>query len=206
MGKLSISKGNSKMGSIYSVSLPSGTTCRPCDCRRKCYARRLERLRPSVLEAYSKNLMVLQTDPKTYWREVEAAIMLSRFFRFHVSGDIPDMDYLSNLVAVTKRQPHCEILCFTKKYELVNEYLVHCQLLGSAELLPQNLHLIFSAWPGLDMINPFDLPEAHVRFRNGSTTAADNAIQCNGNCTNCAITDSGCWVLKPGQQIVFDEH
>ena len=74
---VSISKGNVKMGAIQSVSLPSGVTCRVCECNKKCYARRLERRRKSVREAYRNNLEILTTEPDTYWREVEAAIMLS---------------------------------------------------------------------------------------------------------------------------------
>ena len=111
---VSISKGNEKLGSIQSVSLPSVLTCRKCDCSKKCYARRIERRRPSVEVAYKNNLLILQTKPDVYWREVEAAIMLSRFFRFHVSGDIPDATYLCHMVDVAQRNEHCEILCFTK--------------------------------------------------------------------------------------------
>lgn len=144
--KVSISRGNEKLGSIQSVSLPSGLTCRECDCSRKCYARRIERRRPSVAAAYRNNLQVLETEPATYWREVEAAIMLSRFFRFHVSGDIPNTTYFHIMMEVAKRNSHCEILCFTKKYEIVNE------VLASGIPLPSNLHMIFSAWKGLKWI------------------------------------------------------
>ena len=197
---VSISKGNEKLGSIQSVSLPSGTTCRPCDCIKKCYARRIERRRPSVEVAYKTNLRVLTENPDVYWREVEAAIMLSRFFRFHVSGDIPNTTYLCRMVEVAKRNRHCEILCFTKRYELVNSLFV-CGM-----DIPKNLHIIFSAWPGVEMLNPHNLPEAHVRFRDGTTTAKPDAKLCNGNCTECAITDDGCWTLSLGEQVVFDEH
>lgn len=195
-----ISPGNSKLGSIPSVSLPSVITCRSCACAEKCYAKKLERLRPNVRAAYQSNLELLQSDPETYWREVEAAIMTSRYFRFHVAGDIPDSNYFSHMVAVARKNPHCEILCFTKKYEIVNEHI------AVEWHLPPNLHIIFSAWVGLDMVNPYSLPEAHVRFRNGTTTASESAFECSGNCTDCAITDAGCWVLKNGQQVVFNEH
>ena len=84
MGTVKISKGNSKLGAIPSVSLPSIKTCRNCACQEKCYAQKLERLRPSVKNAYEHNLGVLLSDPTTYWREVEASVMMSRFFRFHV--------------------------------------------------------------------------------------------------------------------------
>lgn len=200
LAHISISGGNMKMGKIPSVSLPSILTCRQCDCQKKCYAAKIERLRPSVRKAYGTNLHVLKTEPDTYWREVEAAVMMSRFFRFHVSGDIPDISYLIRMVGVAARQTHCQILCFTKKFELVNAFL------DSGAAIPANLHLIFSGWTGLKMQNPHNLPEAHVEFKDGTTTARPDAIPCSGNCANCAITDGGCWSLQNGQQIVFKEH
>lgn len=200
MGTVKISPGNSKMGAIPSVSLPTVITCRACECNKKCYARKLERLRKNVSDAYAHNLSILQNQPQVYWREVEAAIMMSRYFRFHVSGDIPDMDYLRNMVDIVSRNKHCHVLCFTKKYELVNE---HIQEHGA---LPNHLHMIFSGWTGLEMVNPFLLPEAHVLYRDGSTTAGAHAKMCGGNCTECAITDDGCWSLRSGEQVVFREH
>lgn len=198
---IKISQGNAKLGSIQSISLPAGLTCRnDCECSKKCYAKRLERMRPSVREAYKHNYELLKSSPNTYWREVEASIMMSRFFRFHVSGDIPDVYYLNHMVDIAERNPHCEILCFTKKYGVVNSYL------DAGGIIPKNLRLIFSAWRGLKMENPHGLPEAHVRYRDGTTTAHENAVQCSGNCTECALTEGGCWSLKNGQEVIFDEH
>lgn len=216
MSTVRISKGNSKLGAIPSVSLPSIKTCRQCACQEKCYAQKLERLRPTVRNAYQHNLEVLQNDPDTYWREVEASVMMSRFFRFHVSGDIVDEFYIDRMVRIARNNPHCEILCFTKKYELVNSAITRRlaanDIYGDgsfdsyAHVIPKNLHIIFSGWVGLEMDNPYSLPEAHVRYRDGSTTAREDAIECNGNCTECALTDGGCWNLKKGQQVVFNEH
>lgn len=200
MATVKISSGNSKMGSVPSVSLPSIKTCRQCACQSKCYAQKLERLRPAVRNAYQHNLEVLMNEPETYWREVEASVMMSRFFRFHVSGDIPNAEYLTRMVAIASRNTHCEILCFTKRYEIVNEFIM------THGDLPNNLHMIFSGWVGLLMANPFSLPEAHVRYRDGSTTAREDAIECGGNCTECALTEGGCWNLQKGQQVVFNEH
>lgn len=182
-----ISKGNSKLGAIPSVSLPAGKTCRnDCECSNKCYAKKLERLRKTVREAYQHNYDLLNNKPDVYWREVEASIMMSRFFRFHVSGDIPDEDYLIHMIEIAQRNPHCEILL--------------------SYPIPVNLHLILSGWVGFKMENPFNLPEAHVRYRDGTTTARDDAVECAGNCTECAITDGGCWSLRSGEQVVFNEH
>lgn len=196
-----ISSGNSKMGAIPSVSLPAGVTCRQdCECSKKCYAKRLERMRPSVHQAYQHNYDLLTHDSDTYWREVEASIMMSRFLRFHVSGDIPDTAYFEHMVDIARTNTHCEILCFTKKYDIVNS---HINIIGK---LPKNLHIIFSGWHDIEMINPYNLPEAHVRYRDGSTTAREDAKLCGGNCTECAITDDGCWTAKHGEQVVFNEH
>ena len=210
------------MGNVPSVSLPSVITCRECDCNKKCYARKIERLRPAVRNAYQNNLKILQTDPDVFWREVEASIMMSRFFRFHVSGDIPSEEYFRKMVEIANRNPHCQILCFTKKYEIVNEsirwmYLAsiagttihptfgNVSLMADA-VIPENLHIIFSAWVGLDMVNPFSFPVAHVRFKNGETTAPADAKECAGNCTECAVSDGGCWTLSHGESVVFNEH
>lgn len=201
MGKVKFSPKNQKLGNIPSVSLPAKKTCRSCHCWEKCYAAKLERLRPTVRNAYQNNLDVYIHDEETYWREVEGQIMLSRFFRFHVSGDIPDMNYLEHMVEIAQRNPHCQILCFTKRYEFVNQLVSY-----GWYPIPENLHLIFSAWPGLPMDNPWHFPEAHVLFRDGTTTASENAKACGGNCSECAVTDSGCWTLKNGEQIVFKEH
>lgn len=201
MSQVKISPGNTKMGAIPSVSLPAGKTCREdCACREKCYAMKLERLRPAVRGAYKSNMELLQSDPNTYWREVEASIMMSRFFRFHVSGDIPNDVYFIKMVLIAQRNPHCQILCFTKKYDIVNRYLEN---VGE---LPDNLHVLFSGWVGLEMDNPFHLPEAHVKYRDGTTTARPDAVECKGNCASCAMTDCGCWTLQHGQQVVFHEH
>lgn len=198
---IKISSGNAKLGSIPSISLPAGITCRDdCECQKKCYAKKLERLRKTVREAYRHNYDLLNQDSDTYWREVEASIMMSRFFRFHVSGDIPDCVYFAHMIEVAERNKHCEILCFTKKFDIVNQHL------DVGGKIPKNLHIIFSGWKNLKMNNPYLLPEAHVRYRDGYTTASDNAKECTGNCTECAITDGGCWTLKSGEQVVFNEH
>lgn len=104
------------------------------------------------------------------------------------------------MVEIAGRNPHCEILCFTKKYELVNEAL------DNGVKIPGNLHILFSAWRDMEMPNPYKLPEAHVRYRDGFTTAREDAKPCGGNCTECSIHDGGCWSLKNGEQVVINEH
>lgn len=200
---VSISKGNSKMGAVPSVSLPPVKTCSPeavKHCGKKCYVKRyVVRRQKTVGAAYERNLYILNSDPVKFWREVNAAVAMATHFRFGVSGDIPDLPYLLNMIDIANRNPHCEILCFTKQYDIVNFHL-------KEHALPKNLHIIFSAWKGLPMDNSHNLPEAHVFFKDGTTTAKDGARYCSGNCYECAIDNANCWSLKAGEQIIFKEH
>lgn len=200
---VSISRGNSKMGAVPSVSLPPVKTCSPEAvkfCGRKCYVKRyVMRRQKTVGAAYERNLYILQNDPEKFWREVNAAVAMATHFRFGVSGDIPDVYYLANMITIASNNPHCQILCFTKQYKIVNTHLPRC-------ILPDNLHIIFSAWKGLPMENPYNLPEAHVFYRDGTTTAKDGARYCSGNCYECAMTNANCWSLQKGEQIIFKEH
>ena len=199
MNKISISKGNSKMGFIPSVSLPPIVTCAfGCKCAKKCYAAKLCKLRPNVRKAYQRNLDILLNDEIEYWTQVNQAVKMSRYFRFHVSGDIVDPHYFHSMVTIAEDNPNTTILAFTKQYEIVNNHL------NAYGRLPNNLKIIFSAWPGMHMENPYNMPVANVIFR-GSEPAEDWKI-CGGNCFECACRGVGCWELKKGEHIAFYEH
>ena len=199
-----ISKGNVKMGQIQSVSLPPIVTCSSLACKfcgKKCYARKMCKLRPTVKESYDNNLDILLNNKELFWREVEGSIKLTTYFRFFVSGDIYDKDFLENMVMCARKNKHCNILCFTKKYSLVNEYLKHHRL-------PKNLNIVFSAWKGLEMPNPFNLPTAEVMYKDGTSTAEEGKkyMYCPGNCSECISEKRSCWNLRKGEGVIFAEH
>lgn len=197
--KISISAGNRKMGAIPSVSLPPIVTCAPgCKCANKCYAAKLCRIYKNVRDAYGRNLDILNNDPAAYFEQILDYVKMHRFFRWHVSGDIVDSEYLLNMVSIAKSTPHCNFLAFTKQYDIVNEYI------NTYGPLPENLQIIFSAWPGMDMPNPHNLPTANVIFKGQKP--AENWKICGGNCTECACAGIGCWELKKGDHIAFYEH
>lgn len=197
-----ISKGNAKLGHIPSVSFPAIVTCRACACHKICYAKRIANLRNTVLSSYERNYAIYQERPDIFWKSVELAIAMTTVFRFFVSGDIPDKNFLDEMIKVVKKNEHCKVLCFTKRYEWVNEWIEEN---GS---LPDNLQIIFSAWKGLQMSNPFLLPECHVIYSDGTTTADTNKLSyyCDGNCTNCKVENKGCWALKKNQQVLIKQH
>lgn len=197
--KVSISNGNRKMGQIPSVSLPPITTCKNCaTCAKKCYAAKLCRIYPSVKAAYDNNYEILRADRDDYFNQVKAAAMVSRYFRFHVSGDIVDIDYLDRMVKLARELKGTEFLAFTKNYEDVNEYF-------KAHKKPRNLHLIMSLpFTGATINNPHNLPMAAVILKGEDPD--DSWKMCGGNCTECACRGVGCWQLKKGETIAFREH
>lgn len=197
--RVSISSGNRKMGAIPSVSLPPVITCpHGVPCAAKCYAAKLCRLRPTVREAYARNLEILRADPAEYWRQVRFAASMTRFFRFHVSGDIIGVGYFAEMVATAEALPGTEFLAFTKNYSVVNAWI------AERGQLPGNLHLIFSEWGRAEIPNPHGLPTAAVIFKGEEPR--DGWKVCGGNCTECACRGVGCWELKSGETIAFYEH
>ena len=196
---VSVSPGNTKMGAIPSVSLPPVLTClENVPCAHDCYAVRFCRLRPSVRAAYESNLEIYKENPERFWSEVERAAKMHRFFRFHVAGDIPDRAYYRGMKSVCERCPKTEFLCFTKRHALVTD---ETDLHG---LPPENLHLIFSDWKGMHMENPYRFPTCEVLEKN--ETPQPGWVLCGGNCTECALTDGGCWSLGFGDTICIPKH
>lgn len=197
--KICISKGNRKMGEIKSVSLPPIVTCAEhCTCAKKCYAAKLCRIYKNVKESYNRNLEIFNNNPTEYWEQVNDAIAVSRFFRFHVSGDVPTYEYLIDMINVVKNNPHCDVLVFTKRYGFVNKAI------DSGIEIPKNLHILFSEWDGMEMDNPYNMPVAHVIFKGEEPKPNWNI--CGGNCLNCTKTKDGCWTLKNGEHVAFYEH
>ena len=145
-----------------------------------------------------KNYELLNTDIKTYFNELNTALSLSNYFRMHVSGDIPNYTYFQLLVNVIRKNKHCNVLMFTKQFEIVNAYL------ENGHRIPKNLKLLFSGWDEWQPENPYNFPKTDI-----IKTIDDlpkNGILCNGNCSECVCRNTGCWTLKKGQTLYFIKH
>lgn len=196
--KVSISKGNVKMGAIPSVSLPPIITCKHCEaCAKDCYAKRMQRY-PSVKNAWQNNLDIVNMDSVEYFNQVSEFCKLQRFFRWHVAGDILGYGYLTGMIEVAKENPHCEFLAFTKNFEDVN---AHIEYEGE---LPKNLHIIFSNWKCFHCENPYNLPTTDILEKGEEVP--ENGKLCGGNCTECCCRGIGCWELKKGEKLYFYKH
>lgn len=196
---LHISTTNSKLGLIPSINLPPIITCRGnAPCTKDCYACKGNFRFANVKQSMRNNLTEYDKNPERYFAQIysylSTGVIAYRYFRFHSAGDIPCKDYLIRMLALAERLPGVQFLCFTKKYEIVNEVL-------SERKLPKNLHMVFSAWGEFVPENPYDLPVAYVKL-DENTYVPDNAVKCSGHCTTCL----NCWKLKNGEAVVFNKH
>lgn len=197
-----ISRANSKLGpDIPSVSLPVGETCRKnAPCFKLCYGRHGRMAFPRVKGLSEKNYDIWKADPDFYKREIEIASFKSKFFRWHVCGDIPDPLYLEMMVEVAEKIPETKFLCFTKQYEIVNNYL------DEHQVFPENLKMVLSAWGDWMPENPHNLPIAYIRLKDGGCNIPECAYQCSNYCGDCVMTGQSCWDLCLGGSVVFDQH
>lgn len=201
---VSISAKNDKMGAVPSVSLMPLTTCPGCalkTCGLYCYACAMadNGARASVAAAYARNTAIYKTDPAAYWAQVRAAIAGSRFFRFHVSGDCPDTEYIKQIFNAAGDFSKCDILIFTKRYEWFNKVIAE-----RGGDIPENLHIMFSGGPGLSFDNPYNIPVA--MFIPAGETVPDEYKLCGGVCYECGCRGVGCWSAVAGDIIALLEH
>lgn len=200
MTKLHISKGNSKMGSIPSFSLPSGVTCskQACaTCLHDCYYRRHVERFPKVREYGKMNLEACKNSLK----EVEKYLnwyfdspTSPRLFRIHVGGDFFNAEYFAMWVRVIAAHPETQFLAFTKQFDVVSEY---------SGTIPANFSLVLSAWPGMDIPDELQTRFPIAWMQDGSEWRVPyDAVECNGNCAECGAK---CWALD-GYDVVFHKH
>ena len=196
-----ISFKNGKMGMVASVSLPAFLTCPDIcktTCASDCYAAKIANLYATVRESYARNFSILKYDSARYWDTINATAKIVRFFRWHVSGDIVNDEYFGNMVRIARENPSTVFLTFTKRFSIVNHWI------DENGNLPENLHVMFSAWEGLEPENPHGIPVTNVYEKNENLP--DGWTPCNGKCENCFRNGVGCIGAKTGDIIGFKKH
>lgn len=188
--KLNISLGNSKMGkkATPNISLPAVITCRPdAPCTKLCYARRGNLRFPNVKALYQENLSLWRTDPTGFVSDLEDFLCKKRpaFFRWHVAGDIPDLQYYHMMQNVAKLHHETQFLAFSKRYEWVLEDRV-----SGFGKLPSNLRIKLSAWPGLDFpTTAYENMGFVYTTHKDENRAPEKIFDCPGYCPTCRE----CW-------------
>ncbi len=199
-----ISNTVSKLGvGIGTVNLPAITTCRTdAPCRKGCYACKGNFVYKNVKDSLQKNLDVFLEDADRFFSILDNQLNMVpfRFFRWHSSGDIVNERYLEGMCWIARRHKGTQFLCFTKKYELVNEYL-------NNHKKPKNLILVLSNWGEWVCDNPHNLPTAWVEFGNENDKHIPAAAnKCGGNCATCVNTSEHCWRMVKGDSVYFHKH
>lgn len=185
--KVRFSYGNRKIGKTLNVSTAPIITCGNCkECLHECYDIKACMQYSNVMNARAVNTALLQENRDEFFRQISEKISrrrVNKFVRFHVAGEIIDLDYLKRMVKIAEEHPDATIWTYTKMYHIVNGYLkVH-------KVLPVNLHIMFSVWEGVPMRNPYNMPT----FRAIPTDAEPLPyFKCPGNCDYCKEHHTGC--------------
>ena len=189
--KLCISKGNSKIGRALNVSLPPILSCGNCkECKHFCYdIRACLQYSNTVVQARARNFALLLKDRDRYFQQINDACSRRRankMFRWHVSGDIIDLDYFVRMVEIARKHPDFIFWTYTKMYSIVNEY---CDVYGR-DSIPENLSVMFSEWRGMPIVNPYNFGEFRALYAEESIPA--ETYYCPGNCDICKASRRGC--------------
>lgn len=199
--KVVISDSVSKMGGrAKAVGFPARVTCRPdAPCKHDCYACKGRFRFESVKNALNTNLLLYRADPIAFQQSIVKACKSSKYFRYFYAGDIPDYDFIDLMFEVANDVSDTKFLAFTKKYEMVNEYI------SKHGMPPANLKIYLSAWGDNFMPdNPYGLPIAYIRLHDEECTIPEGTRECNGSCAYCIEEeDGGCW---NGDDVVFNQH
>lgn len=184
--KVRFSYGNRKIGKTLNVSTAPIITCSNCDkCLHECYDIKACMQYENVLNARAINTAILQADRDEFFRQINLKIKrrkVNKFVRFHVAGEILDLDYFKRMVQTAIDNPDATIWTYTKVYWVVNAYI------RTHGALPENLHVMFSLWDGVPCHNPYNLPTFRA-IPKGETLPY---FKCPGNCDTCKENHCGC--------------
>jgi hypothetical protein len=153
-----------------------------------CYALRGRYTFPNVKAAMEKRFSSL-----THVRWIDAVTTLiyhskDRYFRWHDSGDIQDIEHLEKIAEVAKRTPNCMHWLPTREYGIVSAFTAQYDI-------PKNLIIRLSAMftdkpvvvpASLNGIAGIAVSNVHSKTAIGT---ACNAPKQNGECRNCRA----CW-------------
>jgi hypothetical protein len=192
--RLHVSVGNTKIGKTANVSLLPIVTCpQGVPCVVDCYARKLA-YPTTVVKAWMDNTAFAMNDPQGFMESVLDWLEENKpkFFRWHVSGDIPNKEYQRGMEDMAVCFPETSFLVFTKRTEYVWEKR-------------ENLRVFFSAWIGAEMPSRAVLTAAGftgVAYIEGDERAPKDAMVCKGRCDSCRA----CWKKGEAASLLLHKH
>lgn len=195
---------NAKFGNmIAQVNMPMGISCNPdAPCFKGCYCNKGNMNYKNIKKAHKDRYDLYKEDGKKFFEKINSELYFrpSRFFRWHSSGDIVDMDYLDGMCKVARKNRETQFLCFTKQYKIVNEYF-------NTHRKPKNLIICLSSWGSWIPENPHNFPTAWVQLgMETDELIPKDANICGGNCAECINTSEHCWKMQKGESVAFHKH
>ena len=204
--KMTISTGNRKIGQVMNVSLPPVLTCaNGKECMFYCYdIKACLQYSNTVIDARVRNLVILIKNREEFFSRIDKKMSRRRknkFFRWHVAGDIVDIDYFNRMIENARKHADFIIWTYTKNYAVVNAWIAE----NGLDAIPSNFHIMFSKWDGLKMDNPYNMPVFACKMKDGNKDPMPWEImhKCPGNCDICKATERGCIA---GENTYADEH
>lgn len=195
---VAISKGNHKMGHVWSASLLPVYTCKNCKhCQHFCYAISAALRFLNVMKAYARNTALAMFSYDLYFNQILSRLtnrVKNKYFRWHVSGEILDYEYFCWMVKVAEMRPEWRFWTYTKMYGIVNTWIKNHG--GSKSALPKNLSIMFSVWfdensgEYIPINNPYNMPVFTCRPNTNDPDPA--AWHCPGACGICIASGHGC--------------
>ena len=202
--RISVSRTNTKMH-CPSLSLPPGLTCLPgVPCLGEgCYADRMYHrgIHPGIKKSYDANWALYRADSVAFFDQLSGWFHYDspRYFRWFVSGDIPDLSFFNLMLHTCRITPGTKHLCFTKRADVLEKWAT----LGFDHSdLPANLSLLYSVWPGVRVPEAAVLCDAYAYISTDPRTADLPASSaCPGDCADCGRR---CWHTPT--DVVFPKH
>lgn len=202
--RVRVTAGNRKIGRVLNVSLMPVMACGNCkECKHYCYdIKACVQYANNVITARMTNFILATERRDEYFSQIDSILSRRRrnkYFRWHVAGDILDIDYFDRMVETARSHPDFIMWTYTKMYHIVNEWVrAHG---GDRSAIPSNLTIMFSEWRGMPMLNPYGFPEFRVVMLDDETRPV--GFYCPGNCDICKASGRGCIA---GETVYCLEH
>jgi hypothetical protein len=166
----------STLGNPFCTKMRNKETAVDTICK-KCYAARLETMRPSLVKALERNAIV--------YERLLTADELPRLnyaiFRFDSFGELHNATHLINYFAIALKNPNTTFGLWTKRVDIVRKVL-------KTMPKPANVILIHSS-ATRDVIDA--LPAGYDKVFTAHTRSASKAnnvnINCNSSCNDCRL-------------------
>jgi len=117
---VSFGESNTKLGNVFTFSLPSRITCPGASswCRKHCYAKRYERLRPTCRKAYRDNYDLAKITERFVRIMTGVLPRILPCMRIHTSGDFFSADYINAWKEICSEFPQVRFWTYTRSWSV----------------------------------------------------------------------------------------